>query len=108
MILVGFYTGPRLGDCARLTEGNLRERVRDGLSPEHALRESADFIRSAALDGDVDFLATELARALSDIKNAPQRFQRTVLDWIHRAWLPLALWRRLDEPQIAHNLMLQG
>lgn len=91
--------------AARLLN-SIREMVRDGIPPQETLsRHSMQLEEIARLKCGWRFFTLTLPKALRDIEERPERYTRPLIGWIRRAWVPLALWVDLANPQAVHDVL---
>lgn len=100
--------GPEAYEVARVLY-DLREHVRDGMPVRDAFALiSKRIARVTEFDSGFTFFSEKLPKSLKDIVDRPERYRRGTKDWITRAWVPLALWMEIDDPQAVHDVLMRA
>lgn len=81
----------------------IREKVRDGFPIDYALSGVAPWIEKVAVSGGAGFFARTLPRCIADIQKRPELYNRSLKDWLRRAWIPLGLWLDVADPRSVHT-----
>jgi len=88
-VQTALISGNDIALSAKLATHCFREALRDGFTPEEALQKTYLPFEKMQSAGHIRFFE-ELSEIVRKHRKKP--FQRSLKDWIIRAWLPLCLW----------------